>query len=48
VNTPLLYEELAPLNAQIEESQERLKSLEADLRIIDAELEAHLAEKKRS
>lgn len=47
MNTPLLYEELAPLNAQIEESQERLKSLEADLRIIDAELEAHLAEKKR-
>jgi hypothetical protein len=47
VNTSLLYEELVPLDAQIEESQERLKALEADLRIIDAELESHLADKQR-
>jgi chromosome segregation ATPase len=47
VNTSLLYEELVPLDAQIEETQERLKALEADLRIIDAELESHLADKQR-
>lgn len=47
MNTSLLYEELAPLNAQIEGTEERLKSLEAELRIIDQELETHLAVKQR-
>lgn len=47
MNTSLLYEELAPLNAQIEEGKEKLKGLEAELRVIDAELESHLAEKQR-
>jgi uncharacterized membrane protein YgcG len=47
VNTSLLYEELAPLNAQIEGTEQRLRSLEAELRIIDAELETHLAVKQR-
>jgi len=47
VNTSLLYEELAPLNAQIEATEGRLKALEADLHVIDAELETHLALKQR-
>ncbi len=47
MNTSLLYEELAPLNAQIEEVQSRLKDLEADLHIIDANVQTHLAEKQR-
>ena len=47
MNTSLLYEELAPLNAQIEGTEQRLRSLEAELRIIDAELETHLAVKQR-
>ena len=47
MNTSLLYEELAPLNEQIEGTEERLKILETELRIIDAELETHLAVKQR-
>jgi hypothetical protein len=47
VNTSLLYEELGPLNAQIEATEGRLKALEADLHLIDAELETHLALKQR-
>ena len=47
MNTSLLYEELAPLNAQIEATEARFKDLEADLRVIDAELETHLALKQR-
>ncbi len=47
MNTSLLYEELAPLNAQIEAVQVRLKDLEADLHVIDANLQTHLAEKQR-
>lgn len=47
MNTSLLYEELAPLNAQIEGTEQRLRSLEAELCIIDAELETHLAVKQR-
>ncbi len=47
MNTSLLYEELAPLNEQIEGTEQRLRALEAELRSIDAELETHLAEKER-
>lgn len=47
MNTSLLYEELAPLNLQIEETEARLKTHEAELGVIDAELETHLALKQR-
>jgi hypothetical protein len=47
VNTSLLYEELAPLNAQIEETEARVKALEAELCVIDGELDTHLALKER-
>ena len=47
MNTSLLYEELAPLNAQIEETEARVKALEAELCVIDGELDTHLALKER-
>ncbi|MEJ2470324.1 MAG: AgmX/PglI C-terminal domain-containing protein [Desulfuromonadales bacterium] len=47
MNTSLLNEELAPLNAQIAETQQKLDELTASLRVIDADLQSHLAEKER-
>lgn len=47
MNTSLLYEELEPLKAQVETNQARLDKLEAELRVIDADLQTHLAEKHR-
>jgi hypothetical protein len=47
VNTSLLNEELAPLNAQIVETRGNLESLETELCKIEAELKIYLAEKQR-
>lgn len=47
VNTSQLDQELAPLKAQIEATERRLKSHEEQLRAIDTELESHLTAKER-
>lgn len=47
VNTSILAQELEPLNAQIEVVRERIESLEGELCIAEAELDALSAEKMR-
>ncbi len=39
MNTPIIEQEMAPLNAQIEHTQEKRKVLEDKLRVVEAELE---------
>jgi hypothetical protein len=47
VNTTLLEHELAPLNAQIEQAQNKREVLEGELRLVEAELEKHSAARQR-
>ncbi len=47
VNTSMLAEELAPLNAQIEQARHKREVLEGELRIIEAELETFSADRQR-
>jgi hypothetical protein len=47
VNTTLLIEELAPLNAQIEETREKHEILEGELRAVEAELDKFSAARQR-
>jgi hypothetical protein len=47
VNTSLLAQELAPLNAQIERVRQKQERLEAELRVVEAELETFSADKQR-
>jgi hypothetical protein len=47
VNTSLLEQELAPLNAQIEQTRKECETLEAELRTIEAELEKFSAARQR-
>ena len=47
MNTSLLEEELAPLNAQIEQARQRRETLEDELRVVEAELETFSADRQR-
>jgi len=47
VNTSLLAQELAPLNAQIERTLKKRGALEGELRVIEAELETFSADRQR-
>jgi hypothetical protein len=47
VNTSLLEEELAPLNAQIEQARQKRERLEAELCVVEAELETFSADRQR-
>jgi len=47
VNTSLLAQELAPLNAQIEQVRQKHALLERELSVVDAELETFSSDKKR-
>ncbi|HKJ05247.1 MAG TPA: AgmX/PglI C-terminal domain-containing protein [Geopsychrobacteraceae bacterium] len=47
MDTSLLAQELEPLNAQIELIQDRIETLEGELRIAEAELDAHSVDRKR-
>jgi outer membrane biosynthesis protein TonB len=47
VNTSLLEQELAPLNAQIELIQQKRETLENELRVVEAELEKFSAARQR-
>ena len=47
MNTSILSEELAPLNAQIEQTKGKVAELESDLRVLEAELETFSTDKKR-
>jgi peptidoglycan hydrolase CwlO-like protein len=47
VNTPMLEDELTPLNAQIEQVRKKQKVLEEDLRAVEAELETFSVDRKR-
>jgi outer membrane biosynthesis protein TonB len=47
VNTSMLEQELAPLNAQIEQARQRREALEGELRGVEAELETFSAERER-
>jgi hypothetical protein len=47
VNTSLLEQELAPLNAQIEQTRKQCETLEAELRGVEAELEKFSAARQR-
>jgi cell division protein FtsB len=47
VNTSILAEELAPLNAQIEKAQQKLAALEDELRVVEAELETFSSDRQR-
>jgi hypothetical protein len=47
VNTSLLEQELAPLNAQIEQTREQCEMLEVELRSVEAELEKFSAARQR-
>jgi outer membrane biosynthesis protein TonB len=47
VNTSLLEQELAPLNAQIEQTRGKLRELESEMRAVEAELEALNVERQR-
>ena len=47
MTTFLLTQELAPLNARIEQTKSRLEVLEGDLRVVEAELETYSAERQR-
>jgi len=47
VNTSLLEQELAPLNAQIEQTREKRQKLEDDLRIVEAKIETFSVDRQR-
>jgi outer membrane biosynthesis protein TonB len=47
VNTSILAQELAPLNAQIEQVRQKREALEGELRVIEAGLEAFSADRQR-
>ncbi len=47
MNTTILAEELAQLNAQIERSREKHEALEGELRAVEAELETFSADRQR-
>jgi outer membrane biosynthesis protein TonB len=47
VNTSLLAQELAPLNAQIDLVRQKHERLEGELRVVEAELETFSADKQR-
>jgi hypothetical protein len=47
VNTSLLEQELAPLNAQIEQARNQCETLEAELRTVEAELEKFSTARRR-
>jgi hypothetical protein len=47
VNTTLLEEELAPLNAQIEKTRTKCEALESELRIVEAEIDTFSVERQR-
>jgi outer membrane biosynthesis protein TonB len=47
VNTYLLEQELAPLNAQIVRARQKHEALEGELRVVEAELETFSADKQR-
>jgi hypothetical protein len=47
VDTSLLAQELEPLNAQIEETREKIGLLEDDLRVVEAELDTFSGDKQR-
>jgi hypothetical protein len=47
VNTHILQQELAPLNAQIERIRQKREALEGELRAVEAELETFSAERQR-
>jgi len=47
LNTPILSQELEPLNAQIEQVRENIGKLEDDLSLAEAELETYAADKQR-
>ncbi len=45
VNTSILEQELAPLNAQIEQIRQKREALEGELRVVEAELKTFSADK---
>jgi hypothetical protein len=47
VNTSLLEEELAPLNAQIEQARQKRETLENELCVVEAELETFSADRQQ-
>lgn len=47
MNTSLLEEELAPLNAQIEQARQKRETLEDELCVVEAELETFSADRQR-
>ena len=47
VNTSLLAQELAPLNAQIDLVRQKHERLAGELRVVEAELETFSADKQR-
>ncbi len=47
MDTSLLAQELAPLNAQIEETRTKIEGLEDDLRLVEAELDTFSDDKQR-
>ncbi len=47
VNTSLLLQELEPLNAQIEQTREKLQVLDGELRVVEAELEKFSTDQQR-
>jgi hypothetical protein len=47
VNTSMLAEELAQLNAQIEQARQKHEALEGELRVVEAELETFSADRQR-
>jgi outer membrane biosynthesis protein TonB len=47
VNTSLLEQELAPLNAQIEQARQKREALEGELRVVEAEFETFSSDKQR-
>ena len=47
MNTSILEEELAPLNAQIEQARQKCEALEGELRVVEAELKTFSADRQR-
>lgn len=47
MNTPMLAQELAPLEALIEQARQKKEALEGELRAVEAELETFSAERQR-
>jgi chromosome segregation ATPase len=47
VDTHILQEELAPLNAQIEQIRQKRETLEGELRVAEAELETFSSDRQR-